>query len=147
MSWIVERLLMDRHSIRENYTVDRGKLNQETGDIYSKSYFSETFDKLIFLEQKIEQLYNKKHLSDKEIEVIKKVQENKPFIQISKEMNLSRSTITTIFRNACRRVAYHLGGYYTDEGFLDHMKSVYNLNDREIQLVEEKINSRFRHSI
>lgn len=130
MSWIVERLLIDRYKIKTNIPIS-----------------DDTWDRLIFLEKKITELYNEGLVSDIEISVIKKMEENKSFSHIGIELGISRSTVSKIFRNACNRIAFYLGGYYTDEGFLESMQSNYKLSNEEIQLVYEKINSRYRHKI
>lgn len=130
MSWIVERLLIDRYKIKSQLPIDE-----------------DVWDRLIFLEKKIVELYNEDLVSDIEIEVIKKMEENKSFSQIALELNMSRSTVTKIFRNACNRIAFYLGGYYTDDGFLESLKENYSLSDEEVHKVFEKINSKYRHKI
>lgn len=130
MSWIVERLLIDRYKIKTNIPI--------TDDVW---------DRLIFLEKKINELYNDGLISDIEISVIRKMEENKSFTHIGVELSLSRSTVSKIFRNACNRIAFYLGGYYTDEGFLESMQGNYKLSNEEIHMVHEKINSKYRHKI
>lgn len=130
MSWIVERLLIDKHRIKRK------------GDIHS-----DVFDRLLFLEKRVEELYEEGLISDQEIDILREVQKEKSFSQISREVNLSRSTVTKIFRNACNRIAFYLGGYYTNDGFLERMQEKYNLSDEEIYEVYKKINGRFRHTL
>ena len=130
MSWIVERLLIDRYRIKTNTPIN-----------------DDVWDRLIFLEKKIVELYEEKLVSDMEILVIKKMEENKSFSHIAVELGLSRSTVSKIFRNACNRIAFYLGGYYTDDGFLESMKENYGLSNEEVFLVYEKINSKYRHTI
>jgi len=130
MSWIVERLLIDRYRIKTTQPIDE-----------------DVWDRLIFLEKKIGTLYKEELVSDLEISVIKKMEENKSFSQIAYEMEMSRSTVTKIFRNACNRIAFYLGGYYTDDGFLDSLQENYGLSKEEVHKVYEKINSKYRHMI
>ena len=130
MSWIVERLLIDRYRIKTTFPLDE-----------------DAWDRLIFLEKKINDLYEEELISDLEISVIAKMEENKSFSQIAQEMEMARSTVTKIFRNACNRIAFYLGGYYTDEGFLDSLQENYSLSQEEIYEVYKKINSKYRHKI
>ena len=130
MSWIVERLLIDRYRIKTNIPID-----------------DDTWDRLIFLEKKITELYDEGLISDIEISVIRKMEENKSFSHIAIELGLSRSTVSKIFRNACNRIAFYLGGYYTDDGFLEALQNGYGLSNEEIRLVYEKINSKYRHKV
>lgn len=130
MSWIVERLLIDRNSIRSEHSLE-----------------SDTFNKLIFLEQKIGELYKSGYLSKKEMEVIELMSEGYSITEISKSSGRARSTIRNIFKNACNRISFHLGGYYTDQGFLQEMQDNYNLTDVEIEKVKDRISSKYRHVI
>jgi len=130
MSWIVERLLIDRYSIRSEHSLE-----------------SDTFNKLLFLEKKIKDLYNDGYVSIQEMEVINLLSSGYSITEISKINNKSRLTISNIFRNACNRVSFHLGGEYTDQGFLDEMQKNYSLTDVEIEKVRNRMNSKYRHVI
>lgn len=130
MSWIVERLLIDRYAIRSGHSLE-----------------SDTFDRLIILEKKIDELFNSGYITEREMEVIQLMSEGYSIVEISRLLGKSRSTITNIFRNACNRISYHLGGIYTDHGFLEEMQKSYNLTDLEIEKVKDRMNSKYRHVI
>ena len=60
-------------------------------------------------------------------------------------MGRSRISTATIFRNACNRISFYLGGIYTDNGFLEEMKKNYKLSDAEMRLIINRMNSKYRH--
>jgi len=130
MSWIVERLLIDKNNIRSYQALE-----------------SDTFGKLIFLEKKIKELYDSGYLSDKEMEVIKLMSDGYSVTEIAQLLSKSRLTISNTFKNACNRISFHLGDIYTDHGFLNELQDNYNLTDIEIEKVKNRMNSKYRHVI
>lgn len=146
MSWIVERLLIDRNLIRSGVSGNSyldGTSVQHSDNIQLLE--SDTFNRLIFLEKKINELYEDKYITDNEMAIIRHISEGYSITEISQLTNKSRITISNIFRNACNRISFHLGGSYTDQGFLDDLKENYRLSDVEIAKVNNRINSRYRH--
>ena len=158
MSWIVERLLIDRASIRSKIF---GNINEYDNtaeyafvDVYATIndndtyvYFldSDVYNKLLFLEKKVEELYKSGHLSDREMEVITYMSEGYSITDVAKTLDTSRITIKNIFRNACNRISHHLGGSYTDQGFLEELQKNYKLTDIQIEKIRDRINSKYRH--
>jgi hypothetical protein len=140
MSWIVERLLIDRSSIRSGVSG-----SSYLKHIVDDSMESDTFNRLLFLEKKVDELYKDKYITDQEMLVIRYISNGYSITEISNILNLARITISNIFRNACNRISFHLGGNYTDNGFLEELKEDYRLTDTEIEKVKNRINSNYRH--
>jgi hypothetical protein len=47
----------------------------------------------------------------------------------------------------CNRIAYYLGGYYTDDGYLAYMKRKYRLTDEQIETMRNYMRSKFKHKL
>lgn len=135
MSWIVETILNNRNIIRSR-AIDQ--LNIE----------SDEYNDLITIENAINSLLEKGKISDKELEILDMTGNGDTVSMVaSKEKGKRDKSLIKKYKNLCDRVAFYLGGYFTDEGYLNHMKLKYNLADDSIDALRLYINSKLKHRI
>lgn len=130
MSWIVQRILMDTSSIREENDID-----------------SDRYNDLIIIEKKLNEMRNNNMLSPVEKDIISLIQRGYLFGDMESKLLLGRDTISRMFKNVCERVAYSLGGEFTDEGFVKDVAERHNLSDDELIILERFMDSNLKHKI
>lgn len=128
MSWIVESLLKNKLLIKETLDIESDELNN-----------------LLTVEAEINKLYKESFLSDFDMLILELVSEGMPIKEMEDSIGLGRVTISATFIQICDRISFFLGGYFTDEGFLDNMKADYKLGDEEIEKIRGHIQSKFKH--
>jgi len=130
MSWIIQTLLRNRVEIRSKQNIE-----------------SDEYSDLMLIEAKVEELYKDGFLSDIDMTIINLVSDGKHIIDMEGTIGKDRVTISKTFVQICDRLAYFLGGYFTDDGFLENMKEDYKLSDDEIEKMRLYMNSRYKHKL
>ncbi len=125
MSWLVENYIINRESIKSS------------SDINSDEYMD-----ILIIEMLVEKLNRKGIITNKELRILNLVSSGYTFDDVSKEMDLSRPVISVIFSMICRKIAFILGGYFTNDGFLEYIREKYDFNDETM----EKISNFITHS-
>lgn len=130
MSWYCGSLIKESMYIKERGEID-----------------SDEFNDLMSVETTIEKLYSLDILTEKELLIIQLFALGMLPFQMEKKLKLNRRTIAKIFEEITNKIAYTLGGVFTDEGYIDFLSKKYNLNDNKIQLAQNYIDSRNRFKI
>ena len=130
MSWIVQYLLRNKDIIKETHNIE-----------------SDEFNNLIVVEGKIKELHSSGFLSDIDIWIVDLVSDGRPIRNLEEDVGKNRITISRTFIQICDRIAYFLGGYFTDDGFLESMKINYKLNDTEVDKLKLHMNGKFKHKL
>lgn len=155
MSWIVQNLLSNRTRIRaksfnhvldSTFTPDLELADYSTFEDtlgYSDPLIeSDEFNDLIVVEKAIEELIEMNLLSQQDIEVLEREVGG-----YYNRKNGQRKAQSKEFSKLCERVAYFLGGYFTDEGYIDYMARKYNLCSDDMLLLRVYIKSRYKNKI
>lgn len=122
MSWIIQSLLNNREHIKIEADLE-----------------SDQFNDLIILEKAIEILQEKGLLSEEDIDILLGYG-----TEDTKQKKAERAKKRVAL---CERVAYHMGGYFTDEGYLSYMQEKYALPDEQVEILRKYINSEYKHRI
>ncbi len=130
MSWIVESLIRDRWELKHN------------PDINSDSY-----NNILIIEKAIKELLEDKLITTLEVQIINIISEGYTFSDIETRLGISRETISKIFITTCKKIAYYLGGEFTDEGLIEYMETQYDLTTKQIEKMKKFMRSRFKHKI
>lgn len=130
MSWIIQHLLRNGESIKTSPDIE-----------------SEEFNNLLTVESKIDELYREGFLSDMDLFIIESMSDGKPMKELESKVDMNRVTISRTFIQICDRISYFLGGYFTDEGFIDNMKKNYKLDDSQIDHIKLHMQGRFKHKL
>jgi len=131
MSWIVQNLLRDRTKIKTSPDID--------SDIYND---------LLILESKIKDLSNSGLVDEYDLELVDFVSDGKPFSENTIEhLGRVRQSVSKDFKELCRKIAFYVGGEFTDEGYLAKMKRKYKLSDKQIELARDYMKGKYRFRI
>lgn len=130
MSWIVQHLLRNRELIRSVPDME-----------------SDEYNNLLVIESKIKELQQEGFLSDMDIYILDLVADGRPIRNLESDIDKNRITISKTFIQICDRISYFLGGYFTDEGFLEILKTNYRLSDSEVAKLKEYMTGKFKHKL
>lgn len=130
MSWIVESLLRNKVSIKTKQDIE-----------------ADDYNNLLIIEKKIDDLHNEGFLSDMDMYILELASDGRSLADLEEQLGKGRAAISRTFVQICDRVAYFLGGYFTDDGFLHYMKDNYRLSDEEVNKVKEHIESKYKHKL
>jgi hypothetical protein len=130
MSWIVQNLLRNKVSILTEPDLE-----------------SDEYNNLLVIQTKIKDLYSDGLLSDMDMYILELASDGRPLRDMEETLYKSRITITKTFRQICNRVAYFLGGYFTDEGFLENMRINYRLSSENIDAIKKHMAGQFKHTL
>lgn len=129
MSWIIQSLLNNREVIRS------------TADISS-----DEFNDLILVEKAIETLVAENRISKEELDILG-MADSVGYEKIDDLSKYERHTLSKKKEQICQRIAYYLGGYFTDDGYLDHIQKKHKLSSNQVELLRKYIKSRNKHRI
>lgn len=130
MSWIVQHLLKNSESIKVKQDID-----------------SDEYNNLLVVESKVVELYENGFLSDIDRYIIELVSDGRPLVELESSLDKNRLAISKTFVQICSRISYFLGGYFTDEGFLESMQEDYRLSEEDMEKLRLHINGRFKHKL
>lgn len=132
MSWIVEVILLDRYGLPENPTVDF-----VSTDIYNATSS---------VENAIDELLQSGVFDVDDVIFLDRVSSIRNFKALENALGTSRNTLSKRFRELCNIISFYLGGWYTDEGFLEYFQEKYDLEDHHVDLAREFMESNERYS-
>lgn len=105
------------------------------------------YNNILILEKEIEKLICKGIFSPIELDIINGIMSGKHPPQLYYRMGISKATFYKYFKNLCGKIAFSLGGYFTDDGYIKYFVSKYNLDENQENLLKGYIKSEFRHKI
>jgi hypothetical protein len=106
---------------------------------------SDEFDDLILIERAIKVLKNGGLLNDEDLEVIAEFTGDQSTYALT--TTHQRKGLRKRFISICERIAFYLGGSFTDDGYLNYMKRKHRLTDTQINKLKEYISSAYKHKI
>lgn len=130
MSWITQNLINNRIRIHTKSDIE-----------------SDEFNDLILIEKAIIQLQEKGLLAEYEIKLLENSTDKGFPIDFITASGKSKYVLSKEYGKICERLAYYLGGYFTDDGYLSYIQNKYNLDDEKMQLLRNFIKSEYRHKI
>lgn len=122
MSWLVRDLIINSSKIKASE------------DINSDSYLS-----LLALEQKIKDLYEKGILSKDELNLIVCVSNTINLSDVADKLGIHKVTVKIKFDKVCNKLAYYLGSYYTDLGYISYLENKYKLGIEDVNKLFKEI--------
>ena len=154
MSWIVRNLILDRNHIISNlqsikvsklgetilpemidagmfFDVDDGSIPEEISYI-DFDFENDEWHFLLQVESKIKEMYKSKQLTRKEVEILWLLSEGNSYKEVGEILFIGKNSIRKIFNSTCIKVAFALGGLFTNEGYIEYMTEKHNLSEGEI---------------
>lgn len=106
MSWIIGQYLRELPYIKEGGNIE-----------------SDTYNNALLIEKTINDMAKKGLLTDFEKDVIISIVEGFNFSEISRLLNADRQRVSNTFKAVTDRIAYILGGEFTDAAFIEQMRA------------------------
>ena len=130
MSWIIERLIMEKLKLKEHPDFD-----------------SDDYNDLLLVEKAIKSLRDKNQMTDVEYAIVCYIADGYLVEDIEKFTGISRPTVAKIYKDICNRIAFYLGGNFTDDGLIENLKKEYNLTSEQVSNLDDYMHSKYRHKI
>lgn len=156
MSWIIQLLLNNAEYIkgRSAYTEGEYKyfplyddklVNQLTEDLKDGKYIdpkieSNEFNDLVVIERAIKEMQSSNLLEEDEISILNGI------YNTSKDRN-RKNVFLKKFYLICDKIAEYLGGYYTDEGYLNYMKKEHGLSESQVETLRVYMKSEYKNKL
>jgi len=122
MSWLVKNLVVNSTRIRD-------EANLESPDYIS----------LLTLEFKIIELYKKDIIKQDELDLLVDISNLIDLDKVSEKLDIHKVTVIRRFERLANKLAYYLGSYYTNFGYVSYMVDKYNLDTDETNKLMEFI--------
>ena len=160
-SWYVEFLLRNRLVILSNLVPPdsnlslydmKDSLSLEEVDVVDQdpSYIvnldDDVYNDLLIVEKTVKDLIKENRFSKKEKKILALTLNGKNIVDIERLSGISRITVSKILGNITDRIAFILGGEFTNEGFLEYMKEKYRLSNEQLNTINSFMVSNKRHS-
>lgn len=155
MSWIVQNLWNNRETIRNktrrhggiayNFALAYGSeesYDDDKGGYDDPFIENDEFNDLLVIERAVKELTELGLLSEDDLEIL-----YSSGIGIYNNENRQRKTDSKHFYQVCERIAYYLGGYFTDEGYLNYLKKKYKFTEDQVDTARAFMNSKFKNKI
>ena len=130
MSWIISNLINNRLRIHTKADIE-----------------SDEFNDLILIEKAVSELKTKGLINEYESDLIENSTDKGFPMEFIKTSGKSKYVLSKEYGKVCERLAYYLGGYFTDDGYLSYMQKKYDLDDEKMTLLRNFIKSEYRHKI
>lgn len=163
MAWLISQLLRNREVIKESVKkcfdtvdstdcifVDDGGENDEpisekTDELCVDFTDIDPYNDLLIIEKRIKEMFLLNILSEQEMKIIDAVATNKSFSDLEEVVKLDRHNIAKAFDEITDKVAFYMGDYFTDEGYIDYITKKYNLSKDQIKLLENYISGKYKY--
>jgi len=122
MSWVIEEYIRQMPYIMEAHDIN-----------------AEDYNNCLLIQKCVDSLNSQGLLSEVEKDVLSAVYMGFNYAEISKLLNVNRQTVSMVFDKITDRIAYVLGGEFSDASFLDRVQSVNsNINAKDVSEIFEK---------
>jgi hypothetical protein len=122
MSWVIEEYIRQMPYILENHDID-----------------ADDYNNCLLIQRCIKNLEKSNLLSELEKDVLSAVYLGFNYAEISKILDVNRQTVSMVFDKVTDRIAYVLGGEFSDASFLDRVQSLNNtLSAKNVREIFEK---------
>ena len=132
MSWIVKNLILNRHDVsRKIYEKHMGTNYYDEGTLLI-DFEDDAYNSLLKIESAIKKLYDKGLIDIEELTVLKFLSEGYSYKEVGDKLKIGKNSVRAMFYSLCDRIAFYLGGEYTDDGYVEYMVNKYKLNETEV---------------
>lgn len=130
ISWIVQRLLMETPQIKETHDFE-----------------ADDYNNLLVIEKKISSMKKNQMFSEQECTILNFIREGYLFGDIESFTGVGRDTISKIFKSICERIAFSLGGEFTNDGFIREVSKKNKLSIKEQEKLAKFMDSNLKYKI
>ena len=152
MSWIVQSLWNNRERIKNGTRRDisilytfatacsPSQLDEDRDGYEDPSIEGDEFNDLLVIEKAVNELKELNLLSEQDIDILYGDREYH-------KTKMNRDTHTKQYSLVCNRIAYYLGGYFTDEGYIQYLTRKYRLTEEQQETARLYMNSKFKNKV
>lgn len=119
MSHLVEEYVRNLHTILEKGDIE--------GDCYNNA---------LSIKNLVEKQFDSGHISQFDVDVLKSISKGFSYFEVAQILNADRKRVADSFKKSCSKVAFLLGGDFTDIGFMYNTASKYVENEKDEETVE-----------
>jgi len=130
MSWYTEYLLRNSLEIKSKSDID-----------------ADDFNDLLVLEGKIQELYSNGLISQEELRLIEYIEDGKPIVNSKEDFGKNRMSLARDINKLSDKIAFYIGGYFTDDGYVHYMKTKYNLQDGQVEKMIDYMKSKYKNKL
>jgi hypothetical protein len=130
MSWYIQTLLKSSVEIRSKSDIE-----------------SDEFNDLIVVEDMVSKLYQSNLISDEELRLLDYIKDGKPLVDSKRDFGKNRISVSKDINNLCDKIAFYLGGYFTNDGYIDYIKEKYNLTDKQVDNMIDYMSSKYKNKL
>ncbi len=130
MSWYIQTLLRNSLEIKSKSDIE-----------------SDEYNDLIVIEKKYNDLYKLGIITNDDISLIEYMKDGKPLVNSKEGFGKNRMGVSKDFVNLCNKIAFYLGGYFTDDGYIHYMKTKYHLTDEQVGKMIDYMSSKYKNKI
>jgi hypothetical protein len=113
-------LIVEEYMRRLPYIMEEGDIN------------SDAFNNAILIKKCIKDMANKNLLSDFDKSIISLVVSGYNFSEISRLLTVDRSRVSATVKSVTDRIAYILGGEFTDAGLLERLQDIESISESDV---------------
>ena len=122
MSWVIEEYVRQMPFILEAHNID-----------------ADDYNDCLLIQKCVDVLDKQNLLSEVEKDILTAVYRGFNYAEISTLLQVNRQTVSMIFDKVTDRIAYVLGGEFSDASFLDRVQSLNsNINAKSVREIFEK---------
>lgn len=113
-------LIVEEYMRRLPYIMEEGDIN------------SDAFNNAILIKKCIKDMANKNLLSEFDKSLISLVVSGYNFSEISRLLTVDRSRVSATVKSVTDRIAYILGGEFTDAGLLERLQDIESISESDV---------------
>jgi hypothetical protein len=163
MSWIVQTLLSNSTRIKEKTnSFEKEYRNpsfpsedlllyseqlETNGMGYEDPLINDEFNDLILIEKAIDELTKSNVFDDLDLKILEYVKDGDISFTGEHRLKKYRKNLVEKFEALCERIAFYMGDYFTNEGYIDYMVQKYSLTAEQEKTLRNYIQSRYKHTL
>lgn len=134
MSWIVNSIIRNMVNVKSKVDLTSDVDNDEYNDA-------------ILVEVAIKNLKTFEMLTEDDIALIEFVKNGGQFSNEDNEVDGKKRSISKRYNDLCYRISFYMGGYFTDDGYIEYMQEKYNWSVEQTNQARTFIKSQFKNKI
>jgi hypothetical protein len=130
MSWKIETIILNRLRLKEEHNLE-----------------SDDYNNLLIVEKKAKELFELGIITELEAKFLNFFSNGATLIDVHNETTLSKETILLVFRRACEKISFCLGGEFTDFGTVDELVEKHGLTEEQVDALIKYMHSEYKHKL
>jgi len=134
MSWIVNSIIRNMVNVKSKVDLTSDVDNDEYNDA-------------ILVEVAIKNLKTLEMLTEEDVALIEFVKNGGQFSNEDNEVDGKKRSISKRYNDLCYRISFYMGGYFTDDGYIEYMRKKHRWTEEQTKVATVYIKSQFKNKI